>query len=156
MDSRGYKSEWVHLPIYVHEYVNPKIIPLSSYASVICERCTADKVSNPAGTYLKIQAQRKYSPIIESEIQKNWCEFSYRVKSGEGTYSAWNTLLAKSNVSTDTVDVALENVVPSIATSYTVQLRVLDDLSGESNADILTFDIPTDKVTYHLKKEEGE
>lgn len=152
VDSRGYKSEWVHLPIYVHEYVNPKIIPLSSYASVICERCTADKVSNPAGTYLKIQAQRKYSPIIESEIQKNWCEFSYRVKSGEGTYSAWNTLLAKSNVSTDTVDVALENVVPSIATSYTVQLRVLDDLSGESNADILTFDIPTDKVTYHLKK----
>ena len=151
-DSRAYKSDWIHLPIYVHEYVNPKIVPLSNYASVICERCTVDKVSNPAGTYLKIQAQRKYSPIIESGIQKNSCEFSYRVKSGEGAYSAWNTLLAKSNVATNIVDIALENVVPSIATSYTVQLRVLDDLSGESNADILTFDIPTDKVTYHLKK----
>jgi hypothetical protein len=57
--------------------------------------------------------------------------------------------LEKNDTTSNIADVVVADVVSSPATSYIVQIRVVDDI-GESA--ILEFKIPTDHITVHLKK----
>lgn len=146
-DSRGYYSDSVDFTIYVHPYENPSIAPLSNKKSVICERyVVTDTETGITTSYLKIQASRKYSTVIVSGMQKNFCALQYRVNNG-----SWKTLLAKNDTSSNTIDVLLENEIPDVKSTYNVQLRAYDDVGGEANAHKMTFKIPTEAVTYHLK-----
>lgn len=152
-DSRGFSSELVDASIYVHPYEKPSIVPLDSLARVICERkIVTDSDTGVKTSYLKIKAKRIFSPVVVLGegvygTQKNFSAFEYRVDNG-----SWQTLIASdAPFGNQTVDVELEGVIPDVKQSYTVQLRAYDDIGGESNARVMTFDIPTERVTYHLK-----
>ena len=118
--------------------------------SIICKRCESDGTLSPSGAYLRIRAGRKYSTVTSAGVQKNFCLLRYRYKvEGASNFSSWVTLLAKDSTGSDEVDVIIGNVVPSITTSYIVQIGVIDDIGESSEVD---FSIPTDEVTFHLIK----
>ena len=151
-DSRGYITE-VTQDITVIPYSKPKLIPESGSNSIVCARCDASGNLTESGTYLKIKAGRSYSKIMSGSTQKNFCLLRYRYKTANATnFSDYFTLLAKNDTSTDYVDVTLGNIVTSITTSYSVELSVIDDIG---DAAIVTFVIPTDDVTFHLKEGGG-
>ena len=87
-------------------------------------------------------------------MQKNFCalRYRYRQEADEG-FSDWVTLLDKSDTSADTVDSGpVAAVVPSVQTSYVVQLGVVDEL-GQSDA--IQYIIPTDFVTVDCPERYG-
>jgi hypothetical protein len=145
-DSRGFYSESVGASIYVHPYEKPSIVPLDNNSRVICERkIVTDSTTGVKTSYLIIKAKRIFSPVTVDGTQKNFSAFEYRVNN-----DSWNTLIARSD-GTQEVNVELKDAIPDVKQSYTVQLRAYDDISGESNARVMTFDIPTEYVTYHLR-----
>lgn len=148
-DSRGFTKS-VSQNIYVIPYSRPALIPYSGYKGIVCERCTEDGTRNPSGTYLNIKAKRQYSKVTVDGTQKNFCALRFRYKTeSSSVFTEWKTLLDKSNVSTDEVDVVLGNVVSSTTTSYVVQISVTDDV-GESSTPF-EFNIPTAQVTMHFR-----
>ena len=150
-DTRGYYSE-VTKDITVIPYSRPEILPASGTAAIICARCDSTGKLSESGTYLKIKARRSYSKVVSGGVQKNFCQIRYRYREeGTNTFSAWKTLLAKDNVSTDTIDSSpISGVVPSTQTSYVVQVGVVDDI-GETAA--VQFVIPTDFITIDIPEE---
>ena len=142
-DSRGFSRTYTKT-INVIPYSDPKILPASGEKSIICERCDASGNLTESGTYLKIRAIRSYSKVISGSAQNNFCIIRYRVrKESSDSYSAWKTILEKSATS-DTVNVTLADVVPSIETAYFVQLGVVDDLG---KVDAVQVSVPSDFVT---------
>lgn len=149
IDSRGYSSS-VTQDITVLPYSKPSVVNHTGEKSIICKRCESDGNLSPSGAYLRIKAGRKYSAVTSAGVQKNFCLLRYRYKvEGAASFSSWVTLLAKDSTATDEVDVILGNVVPSITTSYIVQIGVIDDIGEESHVE---FPVPTDEVTFHLIK----
>lgn len=140
-DSRGYTGS-TSKDITVISYAKPKIL------DVVAARCDADGNLSDSGTYLKISAERVYSPVKSDDVQKNFCKIRYRYKLATATsYSAWTTILAKDNLTSDKVETdALLGGVLSIASSYHVQVQAIDDM-GESASSIIT--VPTDRVYWH-------
>ena len=146
-DSRGYTAS-VTQNITVLPYSKPSVVNYTGEKSIICKRCESDGTLSPSGVYLRIKAGRKYSTLTSGDVQNNFCTLRYRYKvEGEKNFSSWVTLLAKDNTGSDEVDVIIGNVVPSITTSYIVQIGVIDDVGESSEVD---FPVPTDEVTFHL------
>lgn len=146
-DSRGY-STTLKKTITVIEYAKPVLIPFTGDSDIICDRCTSDGTISKAGTYLRIRAGRKYSPIMAGGVQKNFCLFRYRYKlDGEASYSSWKTFIAKDITDYDVDDDWFGNIVSDITLSYNVQLSVIDDIGGHS---YITFLVSTDDSTFHL------
>ena len=143
-DSRGF-SDIDNEDIVVIPYTKPKIL------DVVAERCDED--GNPAdnGTYLKIVAKRSYSPATSNGVQKNFCKIRYRYKlASADSYSAWTTILAGDNLTSDQVDTgAMLNGVLSIASTYVVQVQAIDDIGEYAET---TIYIPTDIVHNHKTK----
>ena len=139
-DSRGYSGS-VSKSIEVISYSRPKI------SDVVAARCDSKGNLSDSGTYLKIEAKRSYSQVKANGVQKNFCKIQYRYKAEGGTYSDWNTILAKDNLSSDKIKTgALLGVVLSAQATYVVQVQAIDDI-GESASTTIT--IPTDKVYWH-------
>lgn len=150
-DSRGFVKE-VSQDISVIPYNKPKLIPYSGNESIVCARCKADGTLSKSGEYLKIKVGRDYSKMMSGDTQKNFCLLRYRFKAASASdFSNYYTLLEKS-ASTDYVDVTLGGVVPSVTTSYVVELSVIDDV-GDSSP--LTFVVPTAEVTFHMREGGG-
>lgn len=148
-DSRGY-STVITKTITVIQYSSPAIVPYTGEKSIVCARCTADGTLSSSGTYLRIKTTRKYSKVLNGTTQKNFCLLGYRYVASGGTLPAtFTTLIAKETTTTDVIDVVVSGVTLAVASSYTVQLHVADDIGGTST---LTFAIPTETVTMHLKK----
>ena len=139
-DSRGYSGS-VSKSIEVIPYSRPKI------SDVVAARCDSKGNLSDSGTYLKIEATRSYSQVKANGVQKNFCKIQYRYKAEGGTYSDWNTILAKDNLSSDKIKTgALLGGVLSAQATYVVQVQAIDDI-GESASTTIT--IPTDKVYWH-------
>lgn len=143
-DSRGYTGSTSE-DITVIAYAKPKIL------DVVAARCDADGNLADNGTYLKIQAKRSYSPVKSDNVQKNFCKIRYRYKlSSAASYSAWTTILAGDNLTSDQVETgALLGGVLSITSTYLVQVQAIDDI-GEFADAVIT--IPTDIVHNHRAK----
>lgn len=145
-DSRGITDSVVKF-IDVIAYSNPKIMEADDEADIICARCDKDGNITDSGTYLKVKARRSYSKVVSGE-QKNFCAIVVRYSPTAGQFSEWETILAKEDLTTNTVDSApLLDGALSVDTSYDVQLGVKDDVSNE--VVYSTFHIPTDKIYSH-------
>lgn len=144
-DSRGVTGS-VTRKINVMAYAKPKIMGTSDGADIVCSRCDAKGNITDSGTYLKVKARRSYSKVM-SDVQKNFCAIVVRYGTASGQMSAWQTILAKDNLSTNDVDSEpLLGGALSVDTSYVVQVGVKDDISDAVYA---TFHIPTDKIDSH-------
>lgn len=149
-DSRGYMSAPAEQEIYIIPYSKPKLIPVSAESSVICHRCLADGTLDDSGTYLRVRAIRSYSKVESGGTQYNYCLVRYRYKAeGATAFSVWTQLVAKESIAKDEVDAIIPNVVSSTASSYVVEIGVIDDIGEYST---LSYDIPMDKITLHLKE----
>ena len=142
-DSREFPNS-VTQSIYVYSYANPKL------SDVTCERCDSNGNVSESGTCLRIKASRSYSPIVVNGVQKNNCTIRYRFKAEGGSYSPWLTLLAPSNLATDTVDSVLTANTLSTTTAYVVQVGVVDTMGSEVS---ITFDIESEEVYMHRRKD---
>lgn len=142
VDSRGYvgKAEQV---IKVIPYSRPAIVPAEGETAIVCARCDANGNFTDSGTYLRIKAKRSYSPIVADGVQKNRCLIQYRINGG-----SWVTILSRT-ATTDEVDTgAISGKVTSLASSYTIDIGVVDDVGENSYTTII---VPTDNVTFHLR-----
>ncbi len=147
-DSRGYSTE-VTQYITVIPYDSPAVVPYTGDKKIVCARCLSNGTLSRSGTYLKIRAGRSFSKVSTGGVQKNFCMLGYRyVVSGGTLPSTYTSLIAKTDTA-DVIDIVVPNVTLALTSSYTVQLYVVDD-TGESST--LTFAIPTETVTLHLKK----
>lgn len=147
-DSRGYSASKTS-NITVLSYSKPSMIPYTGENTIVCKRCDAEGNITSSGTYLRIKVGRKYSKITANSVQKNFCGVWYRYKTeGATSYSNWVTLIAK-DATSDYADVIVPNVVPSITTSYVIELYCEDDIGEYVRTEI---SVPTDQVTLHLKK----
>lgn len=148
-DSRGYERA-VSTDIEVLPYGIPKIQPASGESEVVCGRCDSQGTMSVDGTHLKIKAKRWCSPLTVDGTAANRCEIRYRYKvSDASNYSSWVTLLSRTTTTTDEVDSSpISGVVSSIATNYTVQVGVVDDLGGEVWTTVI---VPADHAAFHLR-----
>ena len=150
-DTRGFTAT-LKKTITVIEYAKPVLIPYTGDRDIICNRCTSDGTISESGTYLRIRAGRKFSPVKSGGVQKNFCVLQYRYKAdGDTSYSAWKTFIAKT-VTENVYDDWYGNIVSDITQSYNVQLNVTDDIGGSST---ITFLISTDDCTFQLREGGG-
>ena len=147
-DSRGYYTD-IEEDITVIPYSKPSQLPATNESGIICARCDANGNLSESGTHLKIKARRSYSKVTSDGVQKNFCSIRYRYKEETAaSFSAWKTLLAKDNISTNTIDLdPISGVVSSTETSYIVQLGVIDDINEYDTKEFL---IPTDFITVDI------
>ena len=143
-DSREYTGSTSD-EITVIGYSKPKILDVEA------SRCDKDGNIADDGTYLKIIAKRSYSPVKSDGVQKNFCEIQYRYKlASAASYSAWKTILAGDNLSSDQLETgALLDGGLSIASTYHVQVQAIDVIGERAYTDII---IPTDTVHNHKTK----
>ena len=139
MDSRAYGG-YIVGTVNVIPYAQPKL------QNVMVGRCDANGVLDDAGTYLKINATRSYSPVVVNGTQRNFCEIRFRYSDGV-TYTPWVTVLGRDSISTDEVTTEpLLGGALSVESSYTVHLMAIDDIGRYAETYII---IPTDKVYWH-------
>jgi hypothetical protein len=144
-DSRGITNS-VTEDINVLAYGKPKIMAVDNEDDIICARCDAVGNISDSGTYLKVKAKRSYSKVVSGE-QKNFCDIVVAYRAFEREFSEWHTILAKEDLSTNTIDSdALLGGALAVDTSYEVRVGVRDDISGVVYT---TFHIPTDKIDSH-------
>lgn len=131
--------------ITVIPYSNPRLLAVSGESDVVVARCDKNGNLSDSGTYLVIKAKRSYSKVV-SGTQRNFCKIQYRYKTAGGTYSAWNTVLESSSLSSDEVRTGALLGTLSEQTSYVVQVQVIDDIGESAHS---TFTIPSGKVFMH-------
>lgn len=142
-DSRGIVGT-TQKTISVIPYTKPTVGPVKGQADVVCARCDEDGNFTDSGTYLRIIAKRSYSPVASGGVQYNFCKIQYRCEGG-----SWREILAR-DASGDEVDTgAIDGVVSSTTTSYTIEIRVEDDIG---NTHSVTKTVPTEQVDFHLRK----
>lgn len=146
-DARGYYTQRSKT-ITVYPYHSPRIDPYDGDSSIICERSDGSGNYSDSGTYLHIRAKRIYAPVKVDDVQKNFCDFQYRYRAEEGSWSSPVTILSGSDTSTDLIDVELTDVVTQTDKSYEVELIVTDTMGVTER---YSFPIGTDKVTFHLR-----
>lgn len=146
-DSRGFTGS-AETTINVVEYAKPLVIPLGSENAIQCYRSDGNGKRTGNSTSLWIKAKRSYYAVSG----KNGCALQCRWKETAETWNdsthQWKDLLAK-GATTDEYNALLQGVVFDLKKSYTVQIRVIDDI-GEY--DIKTFEVPTQDVALHLGK----
>ena len=143
-DSRGFTGS-TSQDITVIAYANPKIL------DAVAERCDANGTLSDTGTYLKIIAERSYSPVKSGGVQKNFCQIRFRYKlESAPDYSEWTTILAGDSLSSNKIVTgALLGGVLSTESTYLVQIQAVDDI-GESAT--TTVAIMTETVYMHRTK----
>lgn len=150
-DSRG-STNFDTKTVNVLEYSKPLVKPLGDEKAIRCYRSDGigNKASNSASIWVK--ASRSYSPLISSDVQKNFCALQYRYKLSTESWNdsthKWKDLIPKTDTTTNDYNALIPGETFNKQTSYTIQIRVIDDVGGY---DIKPFDIPTDDVTLHLR-----
>ena len=144
-DSRGHAYHYVEQLNFI-DYAAPRILPASGESKILCERCDSSGNLSESGTYLKIKAKRQYSPVVASNVQKNFCSIRYRYKEEGGSYGAWTTILATGASSDEVTTGALLGGALDATKAYVVQVGVVDTL-GET--DSTTIPVSSDKVYLH-------
>lgn len=145
-DSRGYTGS-ITATITVIGYSRPQVLAVSGESGVVAARCDADGNLSDDGTYLKIKAERSYSPVVSGGTQRNFCKVRYRYKlESAASYSSWTTILAGDSDSDEIATGALLGGVLAVDSSYLVQVQAIDDIGEYSST---TIPVPTDKVYMH-------
>ena len=138
--------------INVIPYGKPTIYPHTDENEVVCDRCASDGTLDESGLHLRIKARRSYSKIISDGTQHNFCGLYYRYKVSGGSYSNWESLIDRTDTTTEQVDVILDDVCTDATLSYLVQLKVEDDVGKYTEE---TYTVPTDKVDFNLREGGG-
>lgn len=146
-DARGYYTQNSET-ITVIPYSKPKIVPYSGEKSIICTRCKQDGTISDDGMFLKIKCGRSYSKVESDGVQKNYSDIKYSVVTSGLSHTNFVPLLGTSDTD-DYVDVALDGLVTSTNTSYSVQLKIMDIMGEESS---YFFTIPTASIDFHLRE----
>lgn len=147
-DTREWPTD-IKKNIDVIQYGPPSVIPYSGEKKIVCARCLEDGTLSTSGTHLRIKAGRKFSKVMSGGVQKNFCLLGYRyVASGGALPGSFTTIIEKTATS-DFIDLVVPGITLAVTNSYTVQLYVKDDVGDSST---LTFSIPTETITMHLKK----
>lgn len=147
-DARGFTRS-VTGNVEVIHYDIPQVIPATGQNEVICHRCLTNGTPDSGGTHLLIKAGRKYSQVAANGQQNNFCQLRYSIKlSTANSYGDWQTIIAKTDTTTNEATLIVPNAVPSVTASYDVRISAVDDLT---EPDPMRFIIPTDEVTLHLK-----
>lgn len=147
-DTREWPTD-IKKTIDVIEYGSPSVIPYSGEKKIVCARCLEDGTLSTSGTHLRIKAGRKFSKVLSGGVQKNFCLLGYRYVASGGTLpTAFTPIIAKTATS-DFIDIVVPGITLAATSSYTVQIRATDDVGDSST---LTFSIPTETITMHLKK----
>ena len=138
-DTRGFvatKNE----KITVYDYQNPTISPISGAATVLVARALSDGTLSERGSYIKVEVQKKYSPVNG----KNTCKLMYRRKEqGEGkSWSSYATLLDVGSSSSEFKGV-LPNEIFNVEKRHTVELYLIDTFGNEQ---VLTYPIASEQV----------
>lgn len=141
-DSRGFTGS-TSKSITVIDYDKPKLPIAEAF------RCDKDGNAADNGTYLKIKAKRSYSPVKSGSVQKNFCAIRYRWKPENGSYSSWTTILDGSASSDEVITGALLAGGLATNTTYSVQVRAVDDIGDYSEVTIV---VPTEVVFMHRTK----
>ena len=149
-DSRGYSRTYTET-ISVIDYGPPQIQPASGENEVIVARCDSSGNQNDSGTFLKIEARRYYSKILD----KNTCSIRFRYKEEGGVYSDWTTILSATSESNE-VDAVLLYVgedadgrpygALDVESSYIVQMQAIDAIEETGTT---TISVPTERVYMH-------
>lgn len=149
-DSRGYYGT-AEKKISVIPYSKPRVVPANGEGSIVCARCDASGNLSASGTYLLIKAGRSYSTVTKDGVQNNFCTLRYRFRTEAATtFSAWRTLLAGNNTTTNSYTSSpISGVVSSISTAYVVEIGVVDSI-GETTSVSVFFTIPTDSVSIDI------
>ena len=139
-DSRGITNS-VSQTISVIAYSSPKI------NVALCDRCNADGDVDDAGTYLKIQAKRTYSPVISDEVQNNYCRIDFRYKAaGTESFSGWATILDAASQNDEVLTGALLDGSLLVSRSYVVEVRAIDTVGEFALSEIPVL---TERVYWH-------
>ena len=127
-DARGYYRETTS-SIEVIPYSPPRVIPGSGKSSIICERSNSNGVSSPNGEYLHIVCGRKFSTVTSGGVQKNYCKLEYRVKEASAADfpDKWTELISRTSTG-NYVEKTVGGIIQSAITTYTVQIRAVDDV----------------------------
>lgn len=136
-DSRGF-SGTASIDIPVISYSSPSI------QSAVCYRSDGNGNKTGSSTSLWIKAKRSYNTVGG----RNTCAMQWRFKPSSGSWNEWSDLLSKSDTATDWYDALVPGEFNPMK-SYTVQVRVIDDI-GDTHTK--NFDIPTEDVALHLGK----
>ena len=148
-DARGYVRELTQV-IQVVAYDRPGVIPCPGESGIVAVRCDADGTRNPRGQHLLIRAGRKYTALSTEAGQLNYCRLQYRIKkAGSENYSEFVTLISGEELESDYVQITLENAVPELRSSYTIQLEAIDTLGGYS---VITLSVAALTVPFHIGK----
>ena len=147
-DSRGFTGS-ASQQINVTEYSKPLVIPLGSETAILCYRSDGNGKRVGSSTSVWVKAKRSFYNLS----QKNACALQWRRKPVSEAWNdsihLWSDLIPKTSTSTDEYNALIPGVVFDLKESYTVQIRAIDTI-GE--ADIKTFEIPTQDVALHLGK----
>ena len=147
-DTREWPTD-IKKTINVIQYGAPSVIPYSGEKKIVCARCLEDGTLSTSGTHLRIKAGRKFSKVLSGGVQKNFCLLGYRYVASGGTLPAAFTPIIEKTTASDFIDLVVPGVTLAATSSYTVQIRAIDDVGDSST---LTFSIPTETITMHLKK----
>ena len=139
-DKRGFTRSVTNEVLY-YPYTTPSAAPPEGQSQITCKRCMADGSIDTGGTYLKIEAGKKFSQVNGI----NQCELRYRYAAAGGNFSPWVTLLEKGSAS-NSIQTVLGGVVDSVVTAYTVEIGVVDDIGSEKS---VTFPIGTAGAVWH-------
>lgn len=146
VDSRGYSSTKKTV-ITVIPYSKPSILPVEGEREVVAVRCDAEGNLDDNGTYLKIKAKRRYSPVESGCEQHNFCKIQYRYRLATGSYSSWITILEGDSLDSDEIvtEPLLDGALMATNT-YQVQVQAIDDIGVDAH---VTITVPTAKVYMH-------
>lgn len=146
-DNRGFYRD-SPVEIYVFDYRDPYAAPVNG-GRVICGRCNASGSLDENGLYLKIEARKVCSGVFRDGWAHNTCRMDYRIRHNGGgrDYGEWVSLSGNSDG--DVVSYRSENAMLALKNSYSVEIRVTDDV-GRSGS--LITSISSDFVTLHLAK----
>ena len=142
-DSRGFTGS-VSKNITVIDYAKPKILNVEAF------RCDKDGKAADNGTYLKIKATRSYSKVVAGGVQKNFCLIRYRLKTANGSYGSWTTILAKTATGDTVTTGALLGGALDAKTTYVVQVQAYDDIGEHAETEV---SILTETVYMHRTKD---
>ena len=143
-DARGYSSS-LEKTITVIPYSKPKVVPYGSERKIICRRG-----EGADARMLYIKAGRSYSPVVANGTQKNSCSLVYQYKTSSATSYSDRINLIGENDSNDFVEILIEDIDLDTTLSYDVRILAIDTMGEESTP--YTFRIPTEDITFHLKK----
>ncbi len=153
-DSRGFTATST-TEIIVLPYSSPTIANMPGETSLSCYRANKDGTPNDSGINVYVKVARAYSKIVVDSVQKNFCDMEWRCKNRFDVWSdqEWYPMIARDENTRDWFSAILidnieeQPVVFETSQSYTVQIRVKDDIGDFSAIDL---DVFREAVDLHL------